>query len=227
MATVFGAFGKMPALGDFLRQAAPQSFVPVWDAWLQTTLLYGRANMGDNWDANYMSAPIWRFTLSAGLAGDQKILGILTPSVDRVGRQYPLTLMTEIGNNGLAAQDHFGATAVFEKLETVALDALGEDMSPAVLSQRLADIEPPEFEPKASHIHPSGGGLIAVVKRSATPEAAVAAHLLTSNFQQPSFWAAEVEDEIRMMVIDGLPNQRHALGLYDLNADVWQSGAAA
>ncbi len=96
MAGEFAAFGKMPALGDFFRLNPPPGFVPVWDAWLQAGLLAARAQLGDRWDACYMSAPIWRFSLAAGLAGPAPLLGVMMPSVDRVGRQFPLTLVVPV-----------------------------------------------------------------------------------------------------------------------------------
>ncbi len=39
-----------------------------------------------------MEAPIWRFLLPAGACGAQAALGVWLPSVDRVGRQFPLAL---------------------------------------------------------------------------------------------------------------------------------------
>jgi type VI secretion system protein ImpM len=35
MAAAFGAFGKMPSLGDFFRFGLPADFVSAWDDWLQ------------------------------------------------------------------------------------------------------------------------------------------------------------------------------------------------
>ena len=60
MARVVGAFGKMPALGDFLRLALPPGFVEPWDAWVQRMMMQGRAALGGRWQDCYLSAPIWR-----------------------------------------------------------------------------------------------------------------------------------------------------------------------
>lgn len=81
----FGAFGKIPSIGDFFRLDPPAGFVRVWDEWLQGLLLTGQGAHGPYWDGYYMTAPIWRFTLSPGLAGPEKVMGVLMPSVDRVG----------------------------------------------------------------------------------------------------------------------------------------------
>ena len=92
MTTGFGAFGKLPSMGDFLRHNLPSGFVQTWDTWLQAGMLNLRETMAERWADAYMSAPIWRFTLPAGFAGAQAVSGIMMASVDRVGRQYPLTL---------------------------------------------------------------------------------------------------------------------------------------
>ena len=91
-----GAFGKMPGMGDFLRLNVSARFVQVWDGWLQGAMLAARNSLGDRWNECYFSAPIWRFSLprlSEDLPG---VSGIMMPSVDRVGRQYPLTLAVPV-----------------------------------------------------------------------------------------------------------------------------------
>lgn len=139
----YGAFGKMPALGDFFRIGLPPGFVEPWDRWLQTGMAGLRDLLGARWEECYMSAPIWRFTLAAGLAGPQAAQGVLMPSVDRVGRQFPLTLVRLLpGRPGVTAADAAGLAA-FEALEEVALDALDDAMSRDRLSLLLAAVPVP------------------------------------------------------------------------------------
>lgn len=139
----FGAFGKMPALGDFFRINLPPSFVDPWDRWLQDSLAQLRGSLGPRWEGCYMTAPIWRFTLASGLAGPQAAQGILMPSVDRVGRQFPLTLVRLLsGQPDIAAADA-AATEAFAALEEVALDALDDTMTRDVLARRLGEVPLP------------------------------------------------------------------------------------
>jgi type VI secretion system protein ImpM len=49
-------------------------------------------NLGGIWREHYCTSPIWRFALSAGSCGPVAYAGILMPSVDRVGRYYPLVI---------------------------------------------------------------------------------------------------------------------------------------
>ena len=50
MAAGYGAFGKMPSVGDFFRIAAPPGFVEAWDPWVQQALLGGQQAFGAGWD---------------------------------------------------------------------------------------------------------------------------------------------------------------------------------
>ena len=141
----FGAFGKIPALGDFFRIAPPAGFVEVWDGWLQHGILDARARLGARWDACYLSAPIWRFSLDAALAGPHAVCGVLMPSVDRVGRQFPLTLMAAVAHPPPGFHDHDTAAATYAALETIALRTLDDDhMRRETLAALLAEVMLPE-----------------------------------------------------------------------------------
>ncbi|UTH47130.1 type VI secretion system-associated protein TagF [Loktanella salsilacus] len=138
----FAAYGKIPALGDFLRINAPQSFVTPWDAWLQSALVAAKQACGDRWQECYFSAPIWRFTLAPGLAGPDGVLGVMMPSVDRVGREFPLTLFAAAGPDPVAA--HHANALTFANLEDIALNALSDDTSRDGLAVALAQIAAPQ-----------------------------------------------------------------------------------
>lgn len=129
--TQFGAYGKIPGLGDFLRIGVGSDFVMAWDRWLQQMLQEARMGLGHAWEGCYMSAPIWRFTLTPGLAGRYPVFGVMMPSVDRVGRQFPLTLM---------ARGDGAAEATYQDLEEIALSALEDDMTPAALQVALNNL---------------------------------------------------------------------------------------
>lgn len=87
-----GWFGKIPSLGDFASRRLPMSFLEPWDEWLSSELSEARLVLGDTWAATYAQAPIWCFSLGAGAVDDHAWHGILVPSFDRVGRQFPLTI---------------------------------------------------------------------------------------------------------------------------------------
>ena len=117
-----GFFGKLPGRGDFVRRDLPNTFVDVWDQWLQHGIAASRDTLGDGWLDAWLCAPIWRFALPAGVCGPDAWVGVMMPSVDRAGRYFPLTLAASAGAPAAAvlAGDWIAA------LEAVALSALDE-----------------------------------------------------------------------------------------------------
>lgn len=138
----FGAYGKMPSLGDFFRIRAPRSFCAPWDEWLQSLLADTRAGLGARWEACYMSAPIWRFALAPGFAGPEAAAGVLMPSVDRVGRAFPLTLVV-VGA---------GRVPDYAALEDIALSALDDSMTKEGLAQALAALPSAPAQPELTRV---------------------------------------------------------------------------
>jgi type VI secretion system protein ImpM len=87
-----GWFGKLPALGDFATRRLPERFTSRWDAWLSQNLAASQSALGDRWLEVYLSGPVWSFALLPGSVDASTWYGVMMPSVDRVGRYYPLTL---------------------------------------------------------------------------------------------------------------------------------------
>jgi type VI secretion system protein ImpM len=204
----FGAFGKMPALGDFFRFDLPADFVGPWDRWLQAGLLAARARLGTDFERGYMTAPIWRFTLAPGLAGSAAMEGVLMASVDRVGRVFPLTLARPLDGTVDAVAAHLCAAATrrFARLEAIALEALEESMT----RERIAALLAAEPDPDAGPGRPAGaavaggGGFLALAP-SADPAVELAATLAAATFGRPAVFTALVGDERRLVLAEGLP----------------------
>ena len=220
MSEGFGAFGKMPSVGDFFRINLPAAFVSAWDSWIQNAMLGAQARLGEAWDAHYMSAPIWRFSLAAGLTGQQKMLGVLMPSVDRVGRRFPLTLATAVTTPGPAPLDHFNEEPLFRRLEDLALDALDDAMTRDGLEQQLAEIPAPDFR-SASPLRHAGRSLVLTQAAPGGILPELAAGLLAGDYSAPSVWSAVINDVPRLMICDGLPDDTEIHGLFQLNAPIW------
>jgi type VI secretion system ImpM family protein len=91
-----GFYGKLPSHGDFLRRRASDSFVTGWDAWLQAGMTASRSALGDAWLDTYLTSPVWRFACESGACGSTSVVGVLVPSIDRVGRYFPLTVVAEL-----------------------------------------------------------------------------------------------------------------------------------
>lgn len=124
-----GYYGKVPTHGDFVSRGLPTSFIDPWDAWLQEAVITSRQQLGDDWLNCYLTGPIYRFVLAPGVCGENGWLGIMMPSVDKVGRYYPMTIttMNRLNMNPLIALQQ--ETAWFTGVETLALSSLDDDFS--------------------------------------------------------------------------------------------------
>ena len=122
-----GFYGKLPSHGDFLRRRVSDAFVRVWDPWLQECMASSRAMLGDRWLDVYLTSPAWRFACGAGTFGPAPVIGVMVPSVDRVGRYFHLTFVSELpmGANVVAAATNLDA--FFDAAEQLAVDTLAEE----------------------------------------------------------------------------------------------------
>jgi len=140
-----GWYGKLPGLGDFASRRLPDEFVRAWDEWLQQVIHATRVALGEAWVDSYLTMPIWRFVLRSGLVGATGWTGVLMPSVDRVGRQFPLTLAVPLRSAAAAAGAVFEAADWFAGLEDAALSVLDPTRGPDDLDRELAPCAFPTF----------------------------------------------------------------------------------
>ena len=90
-----GLYGKLPSHGDFLRRRVSDGFVGAWDSWLQQSVAASHEALAERWLDIYLTSPVWRFAVAPGVLGRGPVAGVMTPSVDRVGRYFPLAVVTE------------------------------------------------------------------------------------------------------------------------------------
>ncbi|MDN5851083.1 MAG: type VI secretion system-associated protein TagF, partial [Nitrococcus sp.] len=119
-----GFYGKLPSHGDFVRRRIGHQFLSRWDRWLQEMVTATRQVLGEQWLQTYLTSPVWRFSLSPGICGDQGHAGILMPSVDSVGRYFPLTLATTLPDGVSALNLAVEESPWFARLEQLALSVL-------------------------------------------------------------------------------------------------------
>jgi type VI secretion system ImpM family protein len=121
-----GFFGKLPCKGDFLQRRVPREFLDVWDPWLQECVHASRQALQETWLSSYLTGPIWRFVLSSSVCGTGAYAGVLAPSVDRVGRYFPLTLVAQLDIEICPPEYAATRTSWFEALEALVAVALDE-----------------------------------------------------------------------------------------------------
>lgn len=123
-----GFWGKLPARGDFVGAGLKEDAIAAFESWSRAAIAASRAELGDGWDERWMSAPIWRFRLGEGVTGRMALAGLWLPSVDSVGRRFPLFIAGDAYHVG----DQWLASA-----ETYGLEAVTVDLEPELLAARL------------------------------------------------------------------------------------------
>jgi len=124
---VQGFFGKLPSHGDFVTRNLSRGFIDTWDDWLQRAVATSKASLGEAWLNTYLTSPIWRFVLVPGVCGESGWAGILVPSVDRVGRYFPLTVAASFDSGVQPFHVASCAESWFEAAENLALQVLEQD----------------------------------------------------------------------------------------------------
>ena len=216
-----GGFGKIASAGDFIRFGMSPQFVKIWDGWLQAGIAACRETLGGRWQDSYFSAPVWRFTVPAGLAGPTPALGVMMPSVDRVGRQFPLTLAVSVRTPQPLAELHFSNTNTFEAMEDIAFATLDE-LPLDDLKARCAALAPPVPGIAGPDISPAG-----VLRLDGVSDLAPA--LAAKSISQSSgqcLWSARLEDSVRLIRSTGLPQGGLFAALMDLENPHWQNRAS-
>jgi len=150
----FGAFGKLPQKRDFIAHNLARAVLEPFEAWLQQAVAASRAELGDRWLDFYLHAPLWRFHLGRDILG-RTAAGVVMPSVDAVGRYFPLAILyvAEAGEE-IAPPTHDPADAWFEAIEARLLDVLAteEKIEPPALIDglppRAIAARPPEPFPE-------------------------------------------------------------------------------
>ena len=151
-ASAAGFYGKLPCKGDFLQRRVAQEFVDTWDAWLQQCLFASREQLQERWLNAYLTSPVWRFALAEGVCGSGTYAGVMVPSVDRVGRYFPLTLVAQLSTEdcllNLASE---AARQWFDSAESLLLGALqAHDLELSVFDEQVAALASPLREPETT-----------------------------------------------------------------------------
>ncbi len=123
---VIGFTGKIPDKPDFISRYLPSNFLSFWDTWIDQGMSQSQSSLGAQWQERFLIAPVWQFSILPGQLGETGWVGVIIPSMDGVGRYYPLTVASAYP----FSHHHFPeAEVIFERLEGVAISALDEGVS--------------------------------------------------------------------------------------------------
>lgn len=171
-----GLFGKLPQQADFVSRHLAEDFTGYWHSWLQACLSVSREQLGEDWLDLYLTSPVWRFAIGAGVCSNQAVLGVMIPSVDEVGRYFPLILAHPGPHRPWAA--YLGGAGWYAATEAVALSALEETTGYAALVdavEALPEPPPPSLPLYKSVAAPTGAarGCAVATPDGGAPEQAV------------------------------------------------------
>jgi type VI secretion system protein ImpM len=224
-ASVPGWYGKLPTLGDFASRRLEGEFIEPWDLWLGEGLAAQRETLGEGWLDAYLGCPVWRFVLMPGVLAHEPsaLAGVLMPSVDKVGRYFPLTLVLRLAELPHSAAELEALLGWLQRLEDVAVDALHDDWSIEVLDEALAQlpapVPPADPSPEALSLAEAIACGAAFVDISALRRRADLAALLWDALAEASpalpagqglsFWLADNPGRPQLLVSRGLPDRDH------------------
>ncbi|WP_293865845.1 type VI secretion system-associated protein TagF [uncultured Alsobacter sp.] len=160
-----GLFGKLHAKRDFIAVSTPRAFLNCWEPWLQGAMSASRHALGDAWQPAFLEAPIWRFWLGPALCG-VPVLGAMMPSIDGVGRYYPLTLIAcdpdvPSGTPAIPPPEHNAQDAWFAEAEALLFDTLDPNRPFEHTTAALEALSHPETAPVlAGPLEPAYGGVV-------------------------------------------------------------------
>jgi type VI secretion system protein ImpM len=90
MRVEIGWFGKLPGSGDFVARRIPRALHDALDRWLSRGLDQLRVERPDGWRRQFAAALLWNCAIPACVGGGTTMIGVIAPSRDRVGREFPL-----------------------------------------------------------------------------------------------------------------------------------------
>jgi type VI secretion system protein ImpM len=189
-----GFFGKLPSRGDFVTRRLPPDLLAGWTDWLDASLDESRRMLGEAWQAAYLSSALWRFSASPGCCSNQAFAGVLMPSVDRVGRYYPLSIVAPLGAEWSAAEIAVAAGQWFEQVEALALSCLTD-----------VDLDAFDAALAAAPIPRAAGAALPTSPAMAVP--GLLGHLLEQNAIPYSLWwtTGPSAADARVLAFPGLP----------------------
>lgn len=228
-----GYFGKVPVRGDFVGKGLPRSFRQPWDIWLQSVIDVTKKNLKTDWDQFYLTCPAYRFALSPGVCGKESWIGVMIPSVDQVGRYYPMVLARSLVNNADPFSAISGNDQWFHDAESLVLSCLSDGFSLGVFDAQVNKLEPEQLDSEQDDS--------TSVQRVIQTHPKSAWRMTASNLDQPQLYSSLVHSVLQkyclsysvwwtagsdivlpsMIVGQGLPPLSGVSALLDGNWDQW------
>lgn len=137
-----GWYGKLPTAGDFVHRRIDSGRIQFWHQWIEQSLLPYKQAVNEA--HCYPTAPVWNFVLPASLleGGAFMQMGCLAPSLDRVGRIYPLVITLQIPTQCYQKTLLQGAARYFQQMGRLAYQAIQQRYSVPQFDAFLVELAP-------------------------------------------------------------------------------------
>ena len=208
-----GVYGKLPAHGDFVHRNLPSDVITAWDEWLQHFIASPRQQMGEDWLNIYLTSPVWRFVFSSGVLDNNSWSGVMVPSVDRVGRYYPFTVLTQISDTENPLTFLADNVDWFNQIEDVLIQALEAELTADDVMQSIEPIEQALNSPYQKSTDASAGSSQLIqLAFDADAAQSVYAYLLDASlrkaFASYSVWQTPGSERVQPCIfsVQGLPD---------------------
>lgn len=226
-----GYYGKTPHRGDFVRFNLPQTFVNTWDDWLQTAIAQSESAFAADWASIYDNAPVYRFLLSAGIAGGTAWAGCMSAQRDKVGRRFPFCIAMSLPEYPAPASAIVGLNDWYGRIEQLSRrihqkDYSFDELQPALESivndLDLQSIQTETSDNSFSNSNPdsllitlnTGNALL-----SAQNTLSILSCVLESTVGEYSLWWMANEPQASTVLSAGLPTGAAASALFSRQWD--------
>lgn len=140
-----GYYGKLPLSAEFIRCQASGAEIDELDQWLREGMYHAKSCLGSSWSTDFAQADQWGFLYLPRDKG-RFLTGMLKPSQDKAGREFPFLLYLLLGREEFreipwSAPMHF--KEFFEHGHRVLSD-VGAESDLARLQFRLQALSPVE-----------------------------------------------------------------------------------
>lgn len=142
-------YGKLPSAADFVGRRMPHVIESEWDTWIRSGMDKLRHDGGHKWHERFVQCPVWFFICP--LQTGKLAAGAIAPSIDRVGRYYPITVMALGPQNGGAFARDPQVSLFFSSLLSLIQDARRIPLSPEQLDERIVNIPSPFSSPSPAN----------------------------------------------------------------------------
>ncbi len=224
-----GIFGKLPLHGDFVYRNLPSVTMNNWDEWLQGFIAGSQEQLGDEWLNIYLTSPIWRFVFSEGVLDENAWLGLIMPSVDKVGRYFPISVLSKVPVHANLFEFMLLQNDWFESVESLFLQALDGQADVDELMSAVDEI--PLYNEMAyqrsGHLNAQSAAVISMEFEEQSP-ASVLPHFLDSfllsTLSSYSAWMTPGSELVEpcVSITQGLPKMAGIAAMLDGRWSHWQ-----